>query len=65
MKWSSSGFLAVLATINLGFGFIALAEICQTFGLGFKFWQNSGWNFDPVPDSAFFGCGVAAPPVFE
>jgi hypothetical protein len=30
MKWSSSGFLAVLAAINLGFGF-TLAEICQTF----------------------------------
>ena len=32
MKWSSSGFLALLAASNLGFG-LALAEIlCQTFG---------------------------------
>ena len=31
MKWSSSGFLGVLAANNLGFG-LALAEICQTFG---------------------------------
>ena len=30
MKWSSSGFLGVLAANNLGFG-LALAEICQTF----------------------------------
>ena len=31
MKWSSSGFIGVLAANNLGFG-LALAEICQTFG---------------------------------
>ena len=31
MKWSSSGFLGVLAAINLGFG-VALAEISQHFG---------------------------------
>jgi hypothetical protein len=31
MKWSSNGFLGVLATKNTGFG-LALAEICQTFG---------------------------------
>jgi hypothetical protein len=31
MKWSSSGYLAVLAANNLGFGFgLALTEICQT-----------------------------------
>jgi hypothetical protein len=32
MKRSSSGFLAVMATNNLGFGLLALAEICKTFG---------------------------------
>jgi hypothetical protein len=32
MKWSSSGFYAVLAANNLGFIGLALAEICQTFG---------------------------------
>ncbi len=31
IKWSSSGFLHVLAANILGFG-LALAEICQTFG---------------------------------
>jgi hypothetical protein len=31
MKWSSSGFLAVLVAINLGFGF-TLAEFRQPFG---------------------------------
>ena len=30
MKWSSSGFLGVVAANYLGFG-LALAEICQTF----------------------------------
>jgi hypothetical protein len=29
MKWSSSGFLAVLVAINLGFGMALLAEICR------------------------------------
>jgi hypothetical protein len=32
IKWSSSVFLAVLAANNLGFGLLALAEICKTFG---------------------------------
>jgi hypothetical protein len=31
MKRSNSGFLGVLAANNLGFGLLALAEICQTF----------------------------------
>jgi hypothetical protein len=31
MKWSSSGFLAMLAANNLGFGMALLAEIRQTF----------------------------------
>jgi hypothetical protein len=31
MKWTSSGFLGVLAANNFGFC-LALAEICQTLG---------------------------------
>jgi hypothetical protein len=30
MKWFSSGFLGVPTANNLGFGLLALAEICQT-----------------------------------
>jgi hypothetical protein len=31
MKWSSGGFLGVLATNILGFWLMAVAEICQTY----------------------------------
>jgi hypothetical protein len=32
MKWFSSGFLGVPTANDLGFGLLALAEICNTFG---------------------------------
>jgi hypothetical protein len=50
MKWYGSGFLAVLAANNLGFGF-TLAEIRQTFDQ--QQCQEGAWRVQNQPHRAF------------